>query len=46
MSYDGDSFTWEFKVDHFTRWGPDESEDEEQDQPMDEEEKVSPAPPA
>ena len=35
MSYDGEKFTWEFRVDHFTKWGPgDESEDE--DAPMDE----------
>jgi hypothetical protein len=35
MSYDGEKFTWEFRVDHFTKWGPDEESDDE-DAPMDE----------
>jgi len=34
MSYDGEKFTWEFRVDHFTKWGPDE-ESEDEDAPMD-----------
>ena len=30
MSYDGVKFEWQFKVEHFTKWG-DQDDDEEMD---------------
>ena len=29
LSYDGDKFTWQFKVAHFTKWGEGDDDDEE-----------------
>ena len=30
ISYDSYSFVWEFKVEHFTKWGADDDDDEDE----------------
>lgn len=42
LSYDGTTFQWVFRVDHFTRWGAsdDEDDDEEPAEKMEEDQSL------